>query len=378
MILKTKDFQEAVNKILLASDPNDKNAANVEISVKPTALYLNVTNKEYYVSIKFPVDTDEEFRAVVDGALFLSLISGLTTETFELKVDGNNVVISTGKSSYKVAMIYENSNLMELPVIAIKNKTVEMNISNDILASIINVNSKEIQKTRNMENVNELQKLYYIDETGCFTFTTGACLNAFTLEKPVKLLLNERIVKLFKLFSDDVYFSLGQDPLPNGTVRTKICLQTPTVYLAAIITNDDLLISKVQGPCMATKRYVNENYSYKVVLSTTALSAAITRLLTYTRYNKGGEKPNLGLVPVKVSVNADEFTISDKFGNVETVTVENGSLIDTTYNFEVNLADIKSVLDSCKIDHITVNCGNHRSIVIIRGAVSNLIPEKKD
>jgi len=375
MILKTKDFQEAVNKIRLATDANDKNAANVEIVVKPTALYLNVTNKEYYVSVKFPVDTEEEFRAVVDGNLFLSLISGLTTEDFTLGIDGTNLIISTGKSNYKVAMIYENTQLMELPIIAVKNKTVEMNISKDILDSIININSKEIQKAKNLENVNELMKLYYIDETGCFTFTNSACLNSFTLEKPVKLLLNDRIIKLFALFNSDVHFSLGQDPAPNGNIRTKITLETANVYLSAIITNDDVLISKVQGPCMATKRYVNDTYIYRVVLSTSALSAAITRLLAYTKYNKGGEKPNMVSIPVTVVVNADEFTITDKFGNTESVDVENGSIIDTDYVFKVNLADIKAVVDSCKIDHITVNCGNHKSVILVRGAVSNLIPE---
>jgi hypothetical protein len=130
---------------------------------------------------------------------------------------------------------------MSLPVIKISNKTIEMPISFDILDSILNVNSKELAKVKKIE-VNELQKMYYIDETGCFTFTTGACLNSFTLEKPVKLLLNEKIVKLFKLFKEDVLFSLGQDPLPNGTTRTKITLETADTYLAAIITSDDLLI----------------------------------------------------------------------------------------------------------------------------------------
>jgi hypothetical protein len=41
----------------------------------------------------------------------------------------------------------------------------------------------------------------------------------------------------------------------------------------------------------------------------------------------------------------------------------------------INLFDIKLVLDSCKVDHITLNCGNHRSVVITRGTVANLIPE---
>ena len=172
MIIKTKDFKEAANKILLAADL-DANAANLELVARNASLYLNVTNREYYVSIKFPIETDEAFRAVVDASLFLSLISGFTTDTFSLDIKDNTVVLGSGKSKYKVAMIYENENLMTLPVIAIQNKTVEMTISNDILMSILNVNSKELLKTKYL-NVSELNKLYYIGEAGCFTFTSGA------------------------------------------------------------------------------------------------------------------------------------------------------------------------------------------------------------
>lgn len=374
MIIKTKDFQDAANKILLAAGL-DQNAANLEVVAKESNLYLNVTNKEFFVSVKFPLETEEIFRAVVDAKQFLDLISGFTTETFSLILKGNTLELRAGKSKYKIAMIYENDQLMTLPAITIQNKTVEMSISNDILMSILNVNSKEVEKTKNID-VNELQRLYFIDETGCFTFATGACLNSFTLEKPVKLLLNDRIVKLFKLFKEDVNFTLGQDPMADGSVRTKITLQTADTYLAAIITCDDILISKVQGPCMATKRFISENYSHRLVLPANEVSSAITRLMKFTKNNKAAtEKVSTINLPVSVKITADEFIIKDKFENVETIDIENGSYTDGDYEMVVNLYDIKLVVDSCKNEHITFNCGNGRSIIITRGAISNLIPE---
>lgn len=374
MIIKTKDFKEAANKILLAADL-DTNAANLELVARNSSLYLNVTNKEYYVSVKFPLETEETFRAVVDASLFLSLISGFTTETFSLDIKDNTVILGAGKSKYKVAMIYENENLMSLPVIAIQNKTVEMNISNDILMSILNVNSKELLKAKYL-NVSELNKLYYIDEAGCFTFTNGSCLNAFSLEKPVKLLLNDRIVRLFKLFKDDVQFSLGMDPIANGNVQTKIVMQTADTYLAAIITCDDTLIARVQQPCEATKRYLSESYDHKLVLSTADLSAAINRLMSFTKNSKAtSEKVNMAYLPTAMNIENGELVIKDKFENYETVAIANESYSAGDYEMYVNLYDIKLVLDSCQTDHITLNCGNHRSIIITRGPVANLIPE---
>ena len=372
MTIKTKLFQDAANKILFAAGL-DENAANLEVVVKGEFLYLNVTNKEYYVSVKFPLEQPEEFRAVVDASLFLNLISGLTVEEFSLAIKDNAVVVTAGKSNYKLAMIYDNDKLMSLPPIFVENPTVEMTISNDILDSILNVNSKELLKVKKID-VNELQKLYYVDETGCFTFTTGACLNSFTLEKPIKLLLNDRIVKLFKLFDEDVAFKFGHETLPDGNIRSKAAFQTSSVYMAAILTCDELLLSKIQGPCNATKRYVTAAYPNHVVVSANALAAAISRLMLFTKNSV--EKANMSYIPATVTITVDDITIQDKQDNVEVVPVENDTVIqDDVYTLKLNLFDLKFALDSCKNEHITINCGNGKSIVIGHGAISHLISE---
>lgn len=371
MIIKTKDFQDVAKKILLATSL-DKNACNLELITKGSDLYLNVTNKEYFVAIKFALDTPEEFHATVDANLFLSLISALTTETFTLSIKKNSIEIKSGKSSYTLAMIYDNESLLTLTPITIQNKTVEMNISKDILDSIVNVNSRELEKIKGVANVNELFELYYIDDTGCFTFNTGACLNAFKLEKPVKLLLNERIVKLFKLFNEDVHFSLGQDT-ENDISKTKIILETSTVYLAAIITCDDRLISKIQAPCEATKKYINDKYDYHVVISSTLLKEAINRLTLFTKNTN--DKQNMRFITMNIKITPDEFIISDNFGNIESLPIENGSFVENEYEMIINIIDLKLVVESCKNEHITINCGNKRSIIVNRGNISNLIPE---
>ena len=376
MILKTKEFQEAANKILVAVNL-DRSAANLELVVKDSFLCLSVTNREYFVSIKFKLEKPIEFHAVVDANLFLNLISSINTEEFELIVKDNYMLVKAGKSNYKLAMIYENDQLMKLPIIKLDKDqvTIDMSIAQDILLSILNVNGKEIQKAKRLD-VNELQRYYYIDETGCFTFTTGACVNSFSLEKPIKLLLTDKVVKLFKLFETDAWMSYGYQVNKDNSLQPIVVFQTENVYVAARLLNDDTCIQKIKAPCDAMKNLIKEPYDHTLVLSASDLAAAINRLLMF--YKNSSAKADLSFVPALVDFTETELSISDLSGdNKEIITIENGSTTPGNYSMGVNLIDLKSVLDSCKNEHITVNCGNHKSIIVNRGTISNVIAETR-
>jgi DNA polymerase III sliding clamp (beta) subunit (PCNA family) len=376
MILKSKTFQEAANKILVAVGL-DKAATNLELAAKDTALYLRVTNREWYTAIKFELETPTEFRAVVDANLFLNLIAGINTEEFTLEIKDSIVVVKAGKSSYKLAMIYENDQLLKLPIIKLapEQVTVDMNISLDILMSILNVNSREIQKAKKVE-VNELMRYYFIDESGCFTFTTGACINAFTLDKPIKLLLTDKVVKLFKLFNTDAWLSYGHIVNSDNSIQPIAIFQTEDVYVATRLLSDETCIQKVKAPCDAMKALAKEAYDHSLVLSATDLSAAISRLLLF--HKNSNVKADLSFVPATVTFTDTDVTISDLSGdNTEVITIENGSSTPGGYSMGVNLIDLKAVLDSCKNEHITMNCGNHKSIIICRANISNVIAETR-
>lgn len=371
MIIKTEDFQAAAKTILLAVGV-DRNAANVEILAKDNILALNVTNTEYYVRVNFETETTEDFRVVVDAALFLDLVSGITTETFELNVTENGLEIKTGKSKYKIA---KSAELTSLPVIKLENKTVEMNISEGILKSILNVNGKEILKAKAID-VTELRKLYYITDSGCFTFVTGACVNKFTLEKPIKMLLNDRIVKLFKLFKTDVYFSYGYDLEPDGKMSTKVTFETENIYVAAKINCDDQLLSNMEKYYAAAVGLGEQTYATHVVVSVNALSSAISRLMRFAK--NSDSNTNMATIPATVKFEGDSMSIIDSAGNEESVVFENGSYITEAYPMSINIVDLKLVLDGCTDAHISLSSGNHKSVLISYGTSYSLIPERSE
>jgi hypothetical protein len=200
MILRIEEMQNACGKFLAAVDSNNLSILTETLKIKTEGrnLYISVTNREYFAKVRIEIDTEVEFHATVNANLFLKLISQITTDTIELNIVDNSLVLK-GNGTYKLPLIYDGDKLLELPEINIYNPTVNFVIKSETLLSILQYNSKELTKGVISKPV---QKLYYVDELGAITFTNGACVNSFSLTQPIKVLFNNRLVKLFKLFKD--------------------------------------------------------------------------------------------------------------------------------------------------------------------------------
>ena len=362
MLLKRDDIKDVCSKILAAVDTNGLSTITetLELIVQDDILYLNVTNREYFAQVKLPVTGDNGFHATVNASLFLKLIPQITTDTIELNIK-DNLLIVKGNGTYKLPLIYEGSNLLELPKIDIDNVTAEFDVNSDILISILNYNSKELNKGTIMKPV---QKLFYVDEFGCITFTSGACVNNFTLPKPIKILLKHNIVKLFKLFKGStVHFTLGQDAISEDITQTKVKFECGNITLTAILSCDDSLINSV--PVNVIRNMATDGYPYSVVLNKELVLQTINRLLlfgsnrTYANFNFG----------------QDSLEISFNNSSKEVINYCNGTNINNTYSSTIDLIDLKLTIENCSEEYITLNFGNSRSVVVIRNNIYNVIPE---
>lgn len=370
MIIKTKEFQEICKTVLAATDGSELSTLTetLELKARGNILYLNVTNKEYYASIKFKLDHEENFTAAVNANLFLKLIAAITSEDVELTLHDTYMNVKAN-GNYKISLVFENDKLMEVPEIRIDNPTVTMSIPSTTLESIVNYNSKQLAVGTIAKPV---QKMFYMDEQGCITFTTGACVNSFTLEKPIRVLFNTRLVNLFKLFKGtSVEFTLGYDAISETLVQTKVQFKTDNITLTAITSCDDSLLNQV--PVNAIRGRANKEYPNSVVLSVTALNEAIGRLLLFSAGY--GSKENLK--PYSLFEFADEkVTIYDaKKENVEHLKYQNGTTVSEEYSMTLDLFEFKKILDSCSEQYITLNFGDHKACVVTRNAIKNVMPE---
>ena len=226
MIIKLDELKPICSKILFALDPSNTTELSdvLQIKAEGTFLSLTVTNGEYFVEVKLPGTDIASFNATVNADSFLKLIPLFTKEEINLYIKDQALRIECD-GKYKLPLIYKNENMLELPKIEISNVTSNFEIETTILKSILNYNSREFNKGT---AVRPVQSLYYIDEKGALTFTTGACVNNFALPAPIRILLNQKLVRLFKLFEEDkVNFSLGTDKVGEGFEQTKVKFETP-------------------------------------------------------------------------------------------------------------------------------------------------------
>lgn len=371
MIILTEQLKDICNKILPAVDSTSLNTVTetLELVTKGKELFLNVTNKEYFVTVKLALEEEEDFRVTVNASLFLRLVSQITTEYIELTSTDTSLLVK-GNGKYTLPLIFEEDRLMKLPDIEIPEVTKEFNINTSILKSILNYNSKELSRGVVTQAV---QKLYYVDNKGSITFTTGACVNSFTLPEDVKLLFNNRLVKLFKLFTEDtVKFSLGHYTTADGSIQTRVRFVTSNIIISAILANEDSLFNSI--PVEGIRARANTNYPYSVSIDRNILAQAINRILLFNNTSDSS-----AFTYNVFEFNKDGITIMDiDKVNKETITYytqDTETTNDFNYSAIFDLNDIKAVVDNYSQPFLKIGFGNEQAIVISEGSIKNVIPE---
>jgi hypothetical protein len=265
-------------------------------------------------------------------------------------------------------MIYDGGKLAELPPIEVGEAAESFGIDAGILAGMLRYNSSELQKGGISQPV---QRMHYVDEKGAITFTSGACVNSFQLAKPVRMLLPDKVVRLFRLFGDsgEVSFSYGQC-LQGSVKQTKVCFETPSVRLASVIPGEDAMMESV--PVKVIRGMAESGYGYSVSLSKTDLLQACGRLMLMGGFN-GSLSGNEGLFEFgSVSVTVRDFTKS----NSETIQYKASTLPSgTDAAIRLGLDGLRDTLASCDGDTVRVSFNRDGNMMLLtHGSISNIIP----
>ena len=369
LIIRIEEIQQACGKILTAVDSNSLSVLTETLQIKTEnkKMYISVTNREYLAKVKIDIPEDVEFLATVNANLFLKLVSQITTDTIELSVVDSTLILK-GNGVYKLPLIFDGEKLLELPEIEIDNPTVEFDVDSNALLSLIQYNSKELTKG---QPSHPMQKMYYVDEKGAITFIFGACVNSFTLEKPVKMLLNDRLVKLFKLFKGEkVHFTMGMDALTDDIIQTKVRFETPEVTITSILSCDDTMLKTF--PVDSIRGRANATYPHSIKVNKDQFLQTINRLLLFSSANSAKDI----IKPIsEFKFEKDHVVVFDTRGeNKEEVWYSN-STIEDSYDTYIDLNDLKVTLETCVDPYVTLEFGDTQAVVVTHGNIKNVIPE---
>ena len=189
-----------------------------------------------------------------------------------------------------------------------------------------------------------------------------------------QILLNNKVVKLFKLFkSGDVAFKLGYDALSDDTIQTKVSFNNGEIALTAILSCDDTLLKQV--PVTAIRGRADNQYPHSVTVSKDSLIQTLNRLLLF---NAGFGTKEIVKAYSKFEFKSDAVIVWDvRKENNETVMYNNSaySLDGDGYTVSLDVNDLKLTLESCSEQYVTLNFGDRKAVVVVRGNIKTVIPE---
>ena len=361
MILRTEEILDAVTVMRQLLSSSFKNSTNTLLQLKTDQNRLMFHMSDSTYDVKFSVPCNEEMNATIDADLFLSLIPKITSETIELEI-ANNILLVKSSGVYKFPLVYKNDVIFEISDIPIDNVTKTWTVDGNILNSILVNNSKQL--TLGVITA-PVQRLFYVDREGAITFTTGACVNKFDFGADVKVLLPETAVKSFSLFKGkQVEATLGYDAVSNSFLQPKIRLKSDNLTCTYILPFDDASLASV--PVDNIRKMALDTYDNSIVLDCEELDGTFERISVFA--DRSSSKN------IMFEFDKNLVTISTLDGEVKEQIYTNDYVSSPT-KFVVDLRDLRyTVVGSSK--HTTLNFSADSPAIIFNTlGVYHVIPK---
>ena len=372
MKINTKELKEITKKIavVLAAD-SKASYVNIKTSSDNTVLYFSLTNGEFYVSFKLNLPEPEQFNTTVASKAFVDLINSLSGDSITLLTDESVLKIHAGKGKYKLPVIYENGVIKEPLQISVSEPTVDIDFPLEYLKSIDAINSQEFVRINEAKIKNPANKLYHISDAGCFTAANsfGACLNSFKLDTQLDVLVNKSIVKLFNLFDSTprFYYELAT----NGNIKQAIItLISDNIRLGAYTTADPKTRAVLQAMVTKIRQMAAAIYQVNLVVNAKELSAALGRLAIAAKHTG---KASMEGYEIELFAAGNSLFISDNNENSEEIALDASTQLIGTYKARTVISTLKSTIDLCKEDLVTIRATQGSHYVVDFGNVKYFI-----
>lgn len=359
MIIRTDDILDACRFFKVMTNKSSNNVLSGLIQIKADGKKFSMHMSDGIYDLIYETDCTDVFNCTISADLFLDLIPRISSETIEFSMKDTNLILA-GSGKYKFPAVYDGSDMLEIKRIEIENVTNSWTVGGDSLYSVYVNNSKQLQLGYITSPV---QKLFYLDKDGAITFTSGACVNDFSLGADIKIALQESTVKLFAFAKDnDVDVSFGYSAV-NGAAQPRIMFKLNNIIATYILPFTDKILSQI--PVTAIRNRAHNNYASSVVLDSVQMKDILERISIFADDNQ----------IVDFAFNGSRLqmkTTNDKI--LEDVYLT--SSVSEPTEFELSIKDFKSAISSAIGKHFNMMfSADDPAIVINFTNIYNVIPK---
>ena len=153
-------------------------------------------------------------------------------------------------------------------------------------------------------------------------------------------------------------------------MQTKVKFENEEVSITSITSTNDTLLKSI--PVSAIRNRANQDYQHTVAIDRLTLTQALSRLLLFN-VARGGLYKDFGTIEFR---NQQVIMYDAKKENREVIDYkEEVKGLDSGYVAQIDINNLKSILDGCVEDTISISFGNKQCLVLTRGYISNVLPE---
>lgn len=350
MNISTERFKTAVAKAEKGASNNKLLPITQMIGIKSFGdkVILCTTDKSNSVEVTIDKLSGDEFDVTVEVSLFSKLISKITSDTVELKVDNGNLCIN-GDGTYKLPIISDEDGEIHFPKIKRVECTEEILLSS--VLSVRNINSPALSSNMN-ENV--FLTGYYVDSDKVVsTDTDVVCFNKINLFNGRKLLVSPQTMTLLTLASHEKFTA-------NFEATDRAMFNLGDVYVQSLYMSgiDEYPIEEIN-------QYLDMSYASMCKIPKALLSSALDRLSLFVEpYDHNGAYFKFTRFGVNIT--------SKKLSSCEVINfVESKNFAPFICCVDVPM--LKSIVDSIPADIIELYYGDPNAIQFVVGNVTQVV-----
>lgn len=371
--IKVSEFKKIMSKMSMGVEKSSINPDAGYVAIETdgdTTVKTTVSSKDYFLESSLNAECGDDIRVTINADTFIGIISKLDSDTIELRVENNALVITTSASEYTFPIVTVEGQTKEL-------HRIEFDEDNAIHATmtgkdIISVADSNLQGLVNAEFKREISQFIYVDNKGALTATNYIYLNEFDnpSNTEFKFLVNGAQADLLKVFGQSEKVNVCvSNAVGDEKIYVKLSSDTPSISLTCITQTPEMV---AKFPAQKIRELAFAISDVHVVISKSKLEKALGRLQVF---DKKGNTIAIRDKSQFVFGNDSVKLVSPKYHSFEIVKYEKSTNANE-YSAMLRFDEVVNQLKATQSQFVDISYGNGKT-VIFNSDIKQIIPEQK-